>query len=63
MARNDKKVIVYLDPALDEWLSRKALDGFKKASLIRKALHIYMDCDTATEAYCGPGKGNGSAAG
>ena len=56
-------ILVRLDTELDVWLGRKALDGYKKAALIRKALHIYMDCDKGADASGKPGGQTGDATG
>lgn len=38
-----RKVTVYVDKVLDEWLESKALEGYRKGSLIRRALHSYRE--------------------
>ncbi len=34
---------MYLDSVLNDWLESKALEGYKKTSLIRRALHIFRE--------------------
>lgn len=41
MKKPSKKITVYLDSYLSEWLDGKALEGYKKASLIRSVLGRY----------------------
>ena len=54
-------ILVRLDTELDVWLGQKALDGYKKAALIRKALHIYMDSDKGADAFSKQGDQKGDA--
>jgi hypothetical protein len=41
MAKLNKKITIYLDPYLSDWLEGKALEGYKKATLIRHILTGY----------------------
>lgn len=41
MKNTNKKITIYLDSYLSGWLEAKALEGYKKASLIRHILAEY----------------------
>ena len=41
MKKFDKKITIYVDQDLADWLDGKAIEGFKKASLIRRILADY----------------------
>ncbi|MGI0141923.1 MAG: hypothetical protein ACREBF_04740 [Candidatus Micrarchaeales archaeon] len=50
--RNDRyRVVVYLDKTLAAWLASKALEGYKKATLIRRALHIFRESKMQAQEY------------
>jgi len=42
-------MVVYLDKTLAQWLERKTLEGYKKATLVRRALHLYRDSELEAE--------------
>ena len=41
MRRLNKKLTIYIDPYLSDWLEGKAAEGYNKASLIRHILVAY----------------------
>lgn len=43
--RKQNRVMVYLDDDLSSWLEGKALEGYKKAALIRHVLYREMDAE------------------
>ena len=47
----DLRIAVYIDKALAKWLGSKVNQGYKRSSLIRKALHIYMDSELAADEW------------
>ena len=47
-----KPVVVYVDREISEWLEGKALEGYKKAGLVRHILTEYVKREVA---------GNGAA--
>jgi hypothetical protein len=42
MKNTNKKITIYLDSYLSNWLEAKALKGYKKASLIRHIMAQYV---------------------
>ena len=46
MKKYGNTVIVYLDSDTYEWLSRKAADGYKKASLVRHIINLQMEAES-----------------
>jgi len=38
-------LVVYIDTNIGEWLSKKAENGYKKSSLVRKLLHDKMELE------------------
>ncbi|MCL4374218.1 MAG: hypothetical protein M1360_03445 [Candidatus Marsarchaeota archaeon] len=53
MGRLEKQVIVYIDSDLYAWLSEKAANGYKKASLIRHILQRQMEFEKNSAARRG----------
>lgn len=47
------RVVVYLDRVLADWLGRKSLEGYKKSTLIRRALHVYRESEMAADEWAG----------
>jgi hypothetical protein len=47
MKRLNKKLTIYLDAYLSDWLDGKAIEGYSKASLVRRILTDYArsECD------------------
>ncbi|MEM3875908.1 MAG: hypothetical protein QXP35_02430 [Candidatus Micrarchaeaceae archaeon] len=43
MKKLEKQIVVYINSDLDEWLSAKTANGYKKASLIRHLLQKQVD--------------------
>ncbi len=38
-----RRVTVYLDHVLSDWLESKALEGYIKGAIVRRALHSYRE--------------------
>ena len=43
------QTVVYLNKELAEWLDAKAIEGYSKSGLIRRAVAVYKDCDDGPE--------------
>ena len=48
MENTMKCIAVYLDSEASAWLDRQAVDGYKKASLVRHMIHERMEKEKAS---------------
>ena len=51
MKKYGNTVMVYLDSDTYKWLSEKAADGYKKASLIRHMINLQMKAEGSPAAH------------
>lgn len=48
MRKLEKRVVVYLDPETCDWLDGKAIEGYKKAALVRHIIAEYRKSEVAS---------------
>ena len=45
MPKLDKRILVYMDGKLADWLEGKALEGYKKAAFVRRLMERQRDLE------------------
>jgi hypothetical protein len=46
MPKLERRVLVYMDEKLADWLEGKALEGYKKAAFVRRLMELQRSLET-----------------